>query len=81
MGLVRNFASEYKECPLLGVGAEQTYRINDKLKLFADVVYQVVTSGFLDGKFPDEGLSCDGWFDINVGIQLEIVKNRWKKVR
>ena len=79
MGLVRNFASEYKECPLLGVGAEQTYKINDKLKLFADVIYQVVTSGFLDGKFPDEGLSCDGWFDINVGIQIELGKNTWKK--
>lgn len=81
MGLVRNFASEYKECPLLGVGAEQTYRINDKLKLFADVVYQVVTSGFLDAKFPDEGLSCDGWFDINVGVQYDLGNNTWKKVR
>ena len=79
MGLGINFASENKECPLLGVGIEQTYKINDRLIIFGDLAYQVTTSGFLDKKFPDEGLSCDGWFDINVGVQYEFGKNNWDK--
>lgn len=72
MGLGINFASENKECPLLGIGVEQTYKINDRFKVFGDLAYQVTTSGFLDKKFPDDGLSCDGWFDINVGVQYEL---------
>ncbi len=79
MGLGINFASENKECPLLGIGVEQTYKINDRFKVFGDLAYQVTTSGFLDKKFPDDGLSCDGWFDINVGIQYEFGKNWWEK--
>ena len=79
MGLGINFASENKECPLLGVGVEQTYKINDRFKMFGDLAYQVTTSGFLDGKYPDTGLSCDGWFDINVGIQYEFGRNTWDK--
>ncbi len=78
MGLVINFASENKECPLLGAGIEQTYKINDRIKLFGSLTYQVTTSGFLDAKYPDEGLSCDGWFDLNIGVQYEIGKNKWK---
>lgn len=80
MGLGINFASEYKEGPILGLGIEQTYKLNQKVKLFADVAYQVTTSAFLDAKFlGDEGISSDGWFDINVGIQYEFGKNWWDK--
>lgn len=79
MGLGINFASENKECPLLGVGVEQTYKLNEKMKLYAGLAYQVTTSGFLDKKFPDTGLSCDGWFDINLGIQYEFGKHTWDK--
>lgn len=65
MGLAKNFASSYEECPLVGFGTEQTYKINDKLKLYADVNYQVTTGGFLDGA--DTGRTgSNGWFDINV---------------
>ena len=83
MGLATNFSSSYAECPMIGIGTEQTYAISDKMKLFADVAYQVMTSGFHDKKFksPDHGISCNGWFDFNVGIQYDLGFKRrsWKQ--
>ena len=80
MGLAENFSSTYSECPILGIGTEHTYAINDRVKLYADASYQVTTGGFLDGKFSeDTGLSHNGWFDINVGVQYEFGKNWWDK--
>lgn len=73
MGLCMNFSSEFAECPLVGVGTEHTYKINDRIKLYADLAYQVVTGGFLDGKFPTgEGADSNGWFDIFLGVQFEL---------
>lgn len=72
MGLAKNFASEFEECPIVGLGTEQTYKINDKLRLFADVNYQVTTGGFLDGKFDTGATGSNGWFDINIGVQYEL---------
>ncbi len=80
MGLAENFSSSYSECPILGIGTEQTYKINNRLKLYADFSYQVTTGGFLDGKFSgDKGLSHNGWFDINVGVQYDLGLNTWHK--
>lgn len=81
MGLGINFASGNKECPLLGVGIEQIYKINNQLKVFGDLAYQVTTSGFHDGKFytGKAGLSHNSWFDINVGVQYDLGKNTWEK--
>lgn len=81
MGLATNFSSSYSECPLIGIGTEQTFAINDRMKLFADVAYQVMTSGFHDTKYhtPDNGISSNGWFDINVGVQYDLGKNWWEK--
>lgn len=74
-GLAQNFPSSFSECPILGIGTEQTYKINNRLKLYADFSYQVTTGGFLDEKFSghdNHGLSHSGWFDINVGVQYEL---------
>ena len=81
MGVTTNYSSSYSECPLLGIGTEQTFAVNDKLKLYADVTYQVMTSGFHDKKFktPDNGASTNGWLDFNVGIQYDFGKNWWEK--
>ncbi len=83
MGFGRNFASSNKgECPLVGLGTEHTYKINDRLKLFADLAYQVTTGGFLDGKFDTGANGSNGWFDLNIGIQYELGKSKgkWKKL-
>ena len=82
MGLAENFSSTYSECPILGIGTEQTFMINDRIKLYADASYQVTTGGFLDGRFSgsaNHGLSHSGWFDINVGVQYDLGKNWWNK--
>lgn len=80
MGLATNFTSSYSECPILGLGTEQTFAINDRVKLYADVAYQILTSGFHDTKFqtPRYGISSNGFFDFNVGIQYDLGKNWWE---
>lgn len=76
MGLARNFQAEFSECPLLGVGAEETYKISNRLKLYADLAYHVTTSGFHDRNFATSdlhsGLGSNGWFDFNIGVQYEL---------
>ena len=82
MGLAQNLSSSYKECPLLGIGTLQTFQLEDRIKLFADVSYQVTTSGFLDRKYHtgDNGsLNSNGWFDFNVGVQYDLGLNAWYK--
>ena len=81
MGLATNFSSSYAECPIIGLGTEQTYAISDRTRLFADFAYQVMTSGFHDKKYksPRYGISCNGFFDLNIGVQYDLGKNTWDK--
>ncbi len=80
MGIVKNFSSTYEESPVLGFGTEHTYKINDKLRLYADISYQVTTSGFLSAKYDTgETAGSNGWFDLNIGIQYDFGKNWWEK--
>lgn len=74
-GLISQFYSN-SASPLLGVGLEQTYRLNDKLSLFADLGYQVTTSessgGFTGLK---AGTGNNGFFDIDLGVKISLGKN------
>lgn len=81
MGIAQNFSSTNAECPLLGVGAEQTYSISDRMKLYADIAYHVTTGGFHDAKYPTGfySLNSNGWFDLNVGIQYDFGKKSWDR--
>ena len=80
MGIAKNFSSDYQENPVIGIGTEQTYRLNGRWTLYGDLTYQVTTSGFLDKKFPTgNGARANGWFDINVGIQYDLNRNVWYK--
>ena len=75
MGLGINFSSTYEECPILGIGTEHTFTINNRMKLYADASYQVTTGGFLDARFSghdNHGLSHSGWFDFNIGVQYDL---------
>jgi hypothetical protein len=74
LGLAQNFPASYEECPILGIGTEHTYKFNNRLRLYADLSYQVTTSGFLDSRFHTghNSLASNGWFDINVGVQYEL---------
>lgn len=80
MGMAWNFQSYHEECPVVGLGLEQTYRINNRLKLTGDFTYQVTTGGFLDGNFTTgSGPDSNGWFDLNIGVQYDLGKNTWDK--
>lgn len=63
--------------PIIGVGLSNTYRLNDKWSLYADVAYQGVSSVL--GYQSDQGTSSNGFFDINVGVQLDLGCNHFSK--
>ncbi len=80
VGLDSNLATR-SGSPLIGFGFEQSYKINDRLKLVADVAYQV-TTGEMTGNSSGESSGSNGWFDINLGVQFELGKSKgsWRKV-
>lgn len=70
VGLNSNFESG-SASPLIGIGLEQTYKINNRMKLYADFAYQVTTGEMMDNN-TGEGSGSNGWFDLNLGIQYEL---------
>ena len=77
VGLNSNFESG-SASPLIAMGLEQTYKINNRMKLYADFAYQVTTGEMMDNN-TGNGSGSNGWFDINVGIQYDLGKNWWEK--
>ena len=78
-GLISQFYSDSRS-PLLGVGLEQTYRLNDRLSLFGDLGYQVTTSessGGYTGLYVSTG--NNGFFDIDLGVKIDLGKHRFEK--
>lgn len=67
--------------PLVGIGTEQTFKLNDRLKLFADVAYQFTSTEFVNENTEHQstGSNSNGWFDLNVGVQYEFGRNTWDK--
>ena len=66
--------------PLVGIGTEQTYRLNKNFSLYADLAYQFTSTEFaLKGDTPETGSNSNGWFDLNVGMQYEFGRNTWDK--
>ena len=58
--------------PIVGVGTEQTFKLNDRLKLFTDVAYQFTPNEFVQGKTISKHSGSNGWFDFNIGVQYEL---------
>lgn len=71
-GLIHNFAID-SASPVVGVGIENTYRLNDRVSLFADVDYQATTSESSAGH-TGMGVSSgsNGFFDLSVGVQIDL---------
>ena len=67
--------------PLVGLGTEHTFKLNNRMKLFADLAYQFTSSEFREGNevANSESSGSNGWFDLNVGIQYEFGRNTWEK--
>ena len=79
VGLNSNFESG-SASPLIGLGIEQTYKINNRLRLFGDFAYQVTTGEMMDND-TGNGSGSNGWFDFNVGVQYDLGLNTWYKPR
>ena len=79
-GAIYNFGV-HKGSPLLGFGIGNTFTVNKRLKIYFDVAYQMVSSGFV-GVVKDTGMSgSNGFFDINVGVQINLGNhNGFKRV-
>lgn len=72
-GLNSNFEG-HTGSPMCGLGTEQTFKLNERLKLFADFAYQVTSSEFMMAKSTvrENSSGSNGWFDLNVGVQYEL---------
>ncbi len=65
--------------PNVGIGTEQTYRLNNRWSLFADIAYQFTSGGFMgkDHESTHINGASNGWFDINIGVQYDLGLNTW----
>ncbi len=79
-GLCHNFDVS-DSSPMIGLGTEQTFRLSDRVKLYADISYQVSSGGCWGKEHQSSHLNggSNGWFDINVGIQYDLGLNKWYK--
>lgn len=73
-GLVSNRATN-SGSPMVGAGIGSTYRLNERLSLYADMAYQVTTSEFFGGD-ATTGMTvstgCNGFMDFNIGVQWNL---------
>lgn len=72
-GVAYNFGSS-KGTPILGVGFGNTFRIHRRVSLYLDAAYQMCSSGFIPVA-TGTGPNSNGYFDINVGVQVNL--GRW----
>lgn len=80
-GAAYNFGVS-KGTPLIGIGIGNTFKINDKLGIYFDVAYNMVSSGFVGvEKDTGTGSNSNGFFDISLGVNINISKTKtFKKV-
>jgi hypothetical protein len=80
-GAVYNFGVS-KGSPLIGFGIGNTYRIDDRWRVYLDAAYNMVSSGFTGvEKSTGTGKNSNGYFDINLGVQLDLGKNTFDQVK
>ena len=66
---------------MVGVGVGTTYRLNERLSLYTDMAYQVMTSEFYGG-LSTTGMivsaGSNGFFDFHIGVQWDLGKIKGK---
>ena len=77
-GVITQFV-EGSGSPLLGVGLEETYRLDDKWSLFGSLGYQVSTSEGMGVSTTGMEVSAgsNGFFDIDFGVRLDLGVNKF----
>lgn len=82
-GLAYNFGVE-KGTPLIGFGFGCSRQMNEKYIVFADLAYQGISSGFTgceENTKTGTGSSSNGYFNINVGVQFNLGKSTFRKIK
>ena len=77
-GIITQFV-EGSGSPLMGVGVEETYRLDDKWSLFGSLGYQVTTSEGMGVSTTgmDVSAGSNGFFDIDFGVRLDLGRNKF----
>ena len=77
-GIITQFVED-SGSPLMGVGLEETYRLNDKWSLFGAAGYQVSTSEGMGVSTTgmDVSAGSNGFFDIDFGVRYDLGRNRF----
>lgn len=77
-GVITQFM-EGSGSPLLGIGLEETYRLDDKWSLFGSLGYQVSTSEGMGVSTTGMEVSAgsNGFFDIDFGVRLDLGRNKF----
>ena len=77
-GIITQFV-EGSGSPLMGVGLEETYRLNDRWSLFGAAGYQVSTSEGMGVSTTgmDVSTGSNGFFDIDFGVRYDLGRNKF----
>lgn len=77
-GIITQFV-EGSGSPLMGIGVEETYRLDDKWSLFGSLGYQVTTSEGMGVSTTgmDVSAGSNGFFDIDFGARLDLGRNKF----
>ncbi len=71
-GIISNLATS-SGSPIVGLGVENTYRLNQRWSIYADLDYQFTTSeGAAGATGMDVHTGSNGFLDLNVGLRLDL---------
>ncbi len=79
-GLAHNFDVS-DSSPNVGIGTEQTYRLNHRTSLYADIAYHFTSSGFMGDDHQSSHVNggSNGFFLIDFGVKFDLGRTGWDK--
>ena len=81
LGMVRNFTHN-ENALTFDLGLVNTYRINDRLKAFLDLSFNITGDEFDDRTFISKNIfkNHDRFLAAEIGVTYELGQNKWKRV-
>jgi len=77
-GAIYNFGAT-DGSPLLGLGIQNSYRLNEKWDVYLDMAYNMTSSAVVPGAYTGVGNGTNGYFSIELGAQLSLGKQGFAK--
>lgn len=81
LGMLRSFETN-RYVPTIGVGLENTWRLNKLLSIYLDVAYNGTSNDFRtyyrEAQNNDFGI-CNGFLTADLGLQFNLGKSNWSK--